>query len=139
MARVWIALVLLSAVAVGAGVVAVVHRAPTGSGSGAAATKPAGTQGSALVPAARSGVPQTPGTAGRPDATARGSVSAAAAPKPSTGLHFTFSRPWHPVTYEVRGPQKPPVRLVCSACPADTTPGNAATNDARVTLLEWTP
>jgi hypothetical protein len=63
---------------------------------------------------------------------------------------MTFPRTWHPVAYEVRGPQKPPVRLMCP-CPEDNqtsadqsaqsgqAPANGAPSDARVTLLEWNP
>jgi hypothetical protein len=40
-------------------------------------------------------------------------------PRQFSGLHITFPREWHPSTYEVGSPtSRPPLRLVCDACPA---------------------
>ncbi len=116
MARVRIALVLLSAVVVGAGALAVARPAPTGSVAPVPVTKPAGPRPSERAIVA---VP------GRVPKAAR-----------FTGLHMTFPRMSHPVIYEIRGPQNPPVRMLCGACPADnSTPAS----DARITLMEWNP
>ncbi len=116
MARVRIALVALSAVVVGAGVFA-------GSVATVSVTKPA------AITAVPGGVPKAPRTTGPTSARP-------AAPTRFTGLHMTFPRMGRPVTYEVRGPQKPPVRLLCEACPANDS---THTSDARITLMEWNP
>jgi len=84
-----------------------------------------------------------------------GSLSAPRAPQPFSGLHLTFQRAWHPVTYEIGAPtRKPPVRLMCAECPpANQTlnpppaqPGDQATfgttvmaGSGKVTLVEWDP
>jgi hypothetical protein len=163
MARIRISIAFLSVVIVGAVLLAAVHRAPirsgsvahpapeTGSASAAVATsaepQPSG-RDSAVVPGSVPPAPQPPGHAlARP----RGASATPAAPKPFTGLHVTFPRPWHSATYEVRGAEKPPVRLVCP-CPDDNSTstsanqsiqsgqaGNGSPSDARVTVLEWNP
>ena len=130
MARVRVAVVLLSAVLVGAGALAVAHRAPTASVVTGPVTKPADPRSSgAAIAAVPGSVPKAPRTTGptspRP-----------AVPPRFTGLHMTFPRTAHPVIYEVRGPQEPPVRLLCGACPADNS---THTSDARITLMEWNP
>ncbi len=124
MARVRIALVFLSAVVVvGAGVLAA-------SVATVSVTKPAEPQPSGrAVTAVPGGVPRAPRTTGPTPAPP-------AAPTRFTGLHMTFPRMWRPVTYEVRGPRKPPVRLLCGACPANDS---THTSDARITLMEWNP
>ena len=119
MARVRIAVVFLSAVVVGAGTLATMS-----------VTKPVEPQPSGrAITAVPGGVPKAPQTTGPTPARP-------AAPTRFTGLHMTFPRLWRPVTYEVRGPQKARVRLLCGACSADdSTP----TSDARITLMEWNP
>jgi hypothetical protein len=165
MARIGISIVFLSAVVVGGGVLAAAHLAPiwsvsvaspappaTGSVS-AAVTTSAGPQPSGRdIAAVPGGVPHAPRTPGHTLTRPRVTSPTPATPRSFTGLHVVFPRAWHSVTYEVRGPQKPPVRLVCP-CPADNStqtsadqsvqsgqaPANVATSDARVTLLEWNP
>ena len=130
MARVRVALVLLSAAVVGAGALAVAHRVPTASVATVPGTKPAGPRpsGHAIAPVPGS-VPKAPRTTG--PTSARPAV-----PTRFTGLHMTFPRMAQPVIYEVRGTQEPPVRLLCGACPADNS---THTSDARITLMEWNP
>lgn len=67
-----------------------------------------------------------PGRSAAPGAVHRPPVEvpAAVAPRPTAGLHMTFTREWRPVTYEIRSPRKAPVRFLCTGCPA---------------LLEWDP
>lgn len=162
--RISIAIAFLSLAFVGAWVLAAVHFAPfgsvsgahpalpgTGSASRAAVTAPAEPHPSGReITADPGGVPaRTPGrTVERP----RVASPTPVAPRFFTGLHIAFPRVWRPVTYEVHGPQKPPVRLVCP-CPPDSAtqpsagqstqsgqaPANGATSDARVTLMEWSP
>jgi hypothetical protein len=165
MARIRISIAYLSVVCVGAVLLAAFHLAPirsvsvahpappgTGPASAAVATsaepQPSG-RDTAVVQGSVAHAPQTPGRAvARP----RGAASPTpAAPRPFTGLHIAFPRPWHSAAYEVRGPQKPPVRLVCP-CPEDHSTqtsanqsiqsgqtANGSPSDARVTLLEWNP
>jgi hypothetical protein len=123
MARGRIALVALSAVVVGAGMLAVVRLAPTGSVATVPVAKPAEPRSAdRAIGAVPGGVPKTPATA--------------VVSKRFTGLHVTFPRTSHPVVYEIRGPQKPPVELLCGACPTDNP---THTSDARITLMEWNP
>ncbi len=117
----------------------------------------AGLSPQALSSSAPSGLPAR-ALAGQPP----GSVSAPAVPQPFSGLHVTFQREWKPVAYEIGSPtQKPPVRLVCGACPAvnwalrrptdqsgdrERVMVNAATfgaimmaGNGKITLVEWDP
>lgn len=128
MARGRIALIFLSAVVVGAGMLAVVRLAPTGPVATGPVAKPAEPRSAEPPPSERAiGVVAD----GVTKALARPAV-----PRRFTGLHMAFPRTSHPVIYEVRGPQKPPVELLCGACPADNP---TRTSDARITLMEWTP
>jgi hypothetical protein len=128
MARGRIALILLGAVVVGAGMLAVVRLAPTGPVATGPVAKPAEPR-SAEPPPSERAIGAVPG--GVTKALARPAV-----PRRFTGLHITFPRTSHPVIYEVRGPQKPAVELLCGACPADNP---TRTSDARITLMEWNP
>jgi len=123
MARVRIAVVFLSAVVLGGPVLAAAVAMVS-------VTKPVEPQPSGrAITGVPGGVLQAPRTTGPTPARP-------AAPTRFTGLHMTFPRIWRPVTYEVRGPQKAPVRLLCGACPADDS---THTSDARITLMEWNP
>lgn len=128
MARGRIAWIFLSAVVVGAGMLAVVRLAPTGPVATGPVAKPA-EPWSAEPPSSERAIGAVPG--GVTKALARPAV-----PRRFTGLHMAFPRTSHRVIYEVRGPQKPPVELLCGACPADNP---TRTSDARITLMEWNP
>jgi hypothetical protein len=136
MARIRIALVALSAVFVGAGGLAAAHLAPAGSVATVPVTKSADPQPSGRVAVAVAAVPG--GVPNVPKAPAsRPARPAPAVPKQFTGLHMTFPRMWHRVTYEIRGPQRSPVQELCGTCPAADYPTHTA--DARITLMEWNP
>jgi hypothetical protein len=99
---------------------------------------------------------------GAPVTTPSTAALAPSAPKRSTSLHVTFQREWHPVTYEIgSSTTRPPVRLLCPACPAVNWATNRSFDQpssdqeklmvntasvgaitvvgGRITLLEWDP
>lgn len=144
MARARIALVLLSAVVIGAGALGGWRISIRFVGAGTPPVSPA-----------------APGAAPRAPVDPPAAAPAPAIPKKSTDLHMTFQREWHPVTYEIGSPtSRPPVRFLCQGCPAvnwathkpiDQPSGqekvivHAATVGAitvvggRITLMEWDP
>jgi hypothetical protein len=135
------------------------HLALMGPGPATMGTKSGAASRSPLVSTPVS--PAAPGAADRAPTDPPADAPAPAIPKKSTGLHMTFQREWHQVTYEIGSPTlKPPVRFLCQACPAvnwathqpidqhadqEKIIVNAATVGAssvvcgRITLMEWDP